>query len=69
MVTYLPSSLTQDNPTSDGDLYINGNVTVYSTLTTGKCDDFVIEGNLTCDNLTFWLMGFWMSAVTSHPVI
>jgi hypothetical protein len=46
-------SLTQDNPTSDGDLYISGNATVYSTLTTGNCDDFEITGNLTCDNLTF----------------
>ncbi|MGP8079536.1 MAG: hypothetical protein ACLPVI_03395 [Dehalococcoidales bacterium] len=47
------NSLTQDNPTSDGDLYISGNATVYSTLTTGNCDDFEITGNLTCDNLTF----------------
>jgi hypothetical protein len=52
------SSLTQDNPTFAGDLYISGNVTVYSTLTAGKCDGFSIEGNLTCDNFNFLADGF-----------
>jgi hypothetical protein len=52
------SSLTQDNPTFAGDLYISGNVTVYSTLTDGKCDNFLIEGNLTCANLDFLADGF-----------
>jgi len=63
------SSLTQDNPTFAGDLYISGNVTVYSTLTDGKCDNFLLKAILPVLILTFWLMGFWMSAVTSHPVI
>ena len=52
------NSLTQDNPTFAGDLYISGNVTVYSTLTAGKCDGFSIEGNLTCDNFNFLADGF-----------
>jgi hypothetical protein len=52
-------SLTQADSTSDGDLNIYGNATVYNTLTAGNADGFLVQGNLTCVNLTFLPNGYF----------